>query len=434
MAGENDPVASILERVRSKAFEAMEKGWIGPPFDPLQLADILGIPVVPLEEVEDARLVHRQRRPRIEFNPNRNPDRVRFSIAHELAHLAFPDAAEKVRYRAHGEHARRDDWQVELLCNLGAAELLMPTGSFPELGEGDLEIEDLMHLRSQFMVSAESALLRAIRTTDHPAAFFAAARYDGRPDFRIDYVVGSRSWNPDLPEVAIAKASPLARCTAVGYTAKGRIALGNRKAQLECVGVPPYPGKRYPRIVGLIRPAFSVPDAPRITYLHGDATSPPEDGTRIIAHVVNDATSNWGGDGFAPQLRKRFPDVQDDFRQWATQAHALRLGAVHTFEVSPHLFISSMVAQRRYGKKAPRIPLRYSALEECLRSLAGMATQKDASVHMPMVGTGQAKGDWPVIEEMIGRTLLTADVAVTVYLLPGAPLPHAQPVQLGLRL
>jgi len=410
----------------------MERGWTGPPFDPLLLADMLKVPVVPLEEVEDARLVHHKGRPRIEFNPNRSRERVRFSIAHELAHLTFPDAAERVRYRAHSDHARADDWQVELLCNLAAAELLMPTGSFPELADGDLDINHLMRVRSEFMVSAESALLRVVRLTTKPAAVFAAARQDDSPNFRLDYVIGSRAWTPVLTRYAMSDAEPLRECTAVGFTAKGEVGAGATTVWLECVGVPPYPGSRYPRIVGLLRPSSEVPQASRIDYVHGDAADPRGGGSKLIAHVVNDTTPNWGGNGFAPHLRERFPQVQEAFQAWAAEKDTLHLGNSHLVEAEPDLHVCSMVAQHRYGKGASAIPLRYGALETCLETVSDAAATLGASVHMPMIGAGQAKGDWTVIEEMVSRQLL-GDSSVTVYLLPGAKTPHHDSVQLGLQ-
>jgi hypothetical protein len=431
LAGDEDPIAVVLGKARGQVFSALEKGWAGPPFDPLQLADMLKIPVVPLEEVEDARLVHRQGRPRIEFNPNKSRERVRFSIAHELAHLMFPDAAERVRYRSHSDKARKDDWQIELLCNLAAAELLMPSGSFPELGEAShLDINHLMQLRSEFMVSAESALLRLVRLTAMPAAIFAAARDDDAPSYRVDYVIGSRAWTPEGGERELAEAAALKECTAVGFTAKEEMDLGSTPVRLECVGVPPYPRTRYPRVVGLVRPLADLPPAPRITYVHGDASEPRGDGPRIIAHVVNDATASWGGSGFAPHLNARHPEVQDAFTDWAQQH--LTLGQSHLFEVDSSLYIFTMVAQHNYGKRAAAIPLSYGALESCLMNLADRAIERRASVHMPMIGAGQAKGDWSVIEEMIERQLSGRQIDVTVYLLPGATLPHTEHAQLGL--
>jgi hypothetical protein len=50
------------------------------------------VPAVPREDLYDARLVPAEGgRVRLEFNPTRPRGRVRFTIAHELAHTFFPD-------------------------------------------------------------------------------------------------------------------------------------------------------------------------------------------------------------------------------------------------------------------------------------------------------------------------------------------------------
>ncbi len=46
LAGNADPMTTVLEGARARVFDAMEKGWTGPPFDPLQLADMLKIPTL----------------------------------------------------------------------------------------------------------------------------------------------------------------------------------------------------------------------------------------------------------------------------------------------------------------------------------------------------------------------------------------------------
>ncbi len=53
---------------------------------------------------------------------------MRFSIAHEIANTLFPDHIERVRNRRAAVVTRNDDWQLELLCNIAAAEFLMPGG------------------------------------------------------------------------------------------------------------------------------------------------------------------------------------------------------------------------------------------------------------------------------------------------------------------
>ena len=105
IVGESDPVRAITQRAREVALDAMDKGWTGPPFDPLQLADHLGIAISPRYDVRDARtLPGPAGGVRVEFNPNRPSARVRYSIAHEIAHTLFPDCRDRIRQRSlHGE-------------------------------------------------------------------------------------------------------------------------------------------------------------------------------------------------------------------------------------------------------------------------------------------------------------------------------------------
>src|SRR3954463_1595431 len=100
-SGQSDPYTEIARRAREIVLDALEEGWSGPPFDPFELAERVGIETVPREDLDDARLVSPQGEepPRIEFNPHRRPARVRFSVAHELGHFLFSDHAAQTRYR-----------------------------------------------------------------------------------------------------------------------------------------------------------------------------------------------------------------------------------------------------------------------------------------------------------------------------------------------
>lgn len=133
-----DPVEAIVARARQIVVDAIDAGWRGPPFDPLSLAaDFLHVPVAANPDVSDARTVSAARdRLRIEFNPNRPRGRLRYSLAHEIAHTLFSDCGERVRNRGSHEDQLPDDWQLEALCNIAAAEFLMPVGSFPTLKSG----------------------------------------------------------------------------------------------------------------------------------------------------------------------------------------------------------------------------------------------------------------------------------------------------------
>lgn len=420
---------AIAEQARSLVFEAMAVGWSGPPFDPFQLADFLGIPVVPTGDVSDARTIPRQAgRVQIEFNPNRSRARVRYSIAHELAHTLFPDCHRRVRNRLKREHLDPEDWQLEMLCNIGAAELLMPVGSFPTLTEEHLSIDRLMALREEFSVSSEAILLRIVRLTNIPCLAFAASRDEARAPhrYRVGYARSSRCWQVDVPSgVLLPEDSVVTECTGIGFTAHGGEAWPATDVSLhvECVGIPPYPGRRYPRVVGVAHPRhLGSARVFGLKQVRGDATRPRGKGPQVLLHVVNDKALSWGGGGFASALRRRIPSVHEEFSAWASSKRDLRLGNVHWAVSGTDLVVASMVAQHGYGPSSrPRI--RYDSLRRCLATVGAYARENRASVHMPRIGTGQARGDWSIVRELVEDYIVDLGVKVTVYDLPTPAAP-----------
>jgi Zn-dependent peptidase ImmA (M78 family) len=52
-----------------------------------------------------------------------------------------------------------DDWQLEMLCNMAASELLMPIGSLPTLEAEHLTIDSILELRKKYEASTEAILL-----------------------------------------------------------------------------------------------------------------------------------------------------------------------------------------------------------------------------------------------------------------------------------
>ena len=418
-----DPLSAIQTKARQTVVEASEMGWQGPPYDPFQLAELLGIGVLPNDAVVDARIVPVTEGLRIEFNPNRPHGRIRYSVAHELAHTLFPDCAEAVRNRAPSVELRDDTWQLELLCNIGAAELLMPTG-YTDLENEGIDIDNLLRLRSEFDVSTEAILLRMAKLTNTPCAVFAAARVSGGggfPGFRIDYSVPSRTWDVGIPShFRVESSTVLAECTAIGFTAKGTENWGSDLPvfDIQCVGIPSFPGDRFPRIAGVLTSENALqPNALQIAYLFGDARKPRGSGKRIIAHVVNDGTPNWGG-GFALEVAKEWGFIQQEVRDWVEQDRSnLSLGKIHWAQIEDDLSIVHMVAQRGYGPSTrPRI--RYAALSDALDQLHMIASEQGASVHMPRIGTGQAGGNWELIRELIDERLVRRGTPVFVYALP----------------
>ena len=427
MAGNSDPVDAISEKARRLVLDAFDKGWAGPPFDPFSLADLRGIEVVAKAGVRDARTVPvgKGSRLRIEFNPTRPAARVRYSVAHEIAHTLFADCAADVRHRATRTELAGDEWQLETLCNVAAAELLMPLGSFPKLREESMTIERLVELRQTYAVSMEALLIRAVRLSDAPVMVFAASRMeDGSHQrrYRVEYTIPSHTLAAALPRGTIVPdSSALGECTGIGFTAmrEERWPGSGRAYRVECVGLPPYPGSRYPRVAGILRDADSAPNPSMLEFVRGDATS-PRTFPAIIAQVVNNKARTWGGKGFAVAVRRKWPSVHDDFRDWARRG--LRLGDVRLTSADERVSVASMVAQSGYGpSKHPRI--RYAALRRALGRVAQVARDTGATVHMPRIGTGEARGSWNVVEELIHGGCDPHGVSVTVYDLPGASVP-----------
>jgi hypothetical protein len=94
-----DPVALIERKARDLVLNARDAGWQGPPFNPLAIAKLLHIPAEANADVIDARTVGDDKGLRIQFNPTQPRERLRFSIAHEIAHNLFPDVGERPRHR-----------------------------------------------------------------------------------------------------------------------------------------------------------------------------------------------------------------------------------------------------------------------------------------------------------------------------------------------
>jgi hypothetical protein len=117
--------------------------------------------------------------------------------------------------------------------------------------------------------------------------------------------------------------------------------------------------------------------------------------------------------------------VQEDFRVWARAEGQLKLGQTRLSPAEGDVSVFSMIAQHGYGPSVrPRI--RYHALRACLVQLGKVASDLGASVHMPLIGAGQAGGDWNVISELIEDELCARGVKATAYALPTRHLEPAQ--------
>lgn len=425
-----DPIDAITTEARNVVFHALERGWTGPPFDPFALAELLTIETKPTSEVLDARTVPiGGNRFRIEFNPDRPRRRMRYSIFHEIAHTLFPDCAQMIRNRGAHNASRRDDWQLETLCNIAAAEFLLPTGTLGQVTNLQPSVDSILKLREEYEASAEAALLRIQRLTAEPAVAFSCHRHPVTERYLIEYAspTANSTWSVP-PGSVLPTRTAAAECTAIGYTAKRTEhwpRLG--EVRIECVGVSPFPRDIYPRVIGFLRPpeAQQISRLP-ITYVRGDATQTRGEDRKLLLQVVNDSAFTWGGHGFAAVVKRRWPSAHRAFTEQVTSDRTtLRLGNVVTFDVEPDVTLASLIAQRGFGN-SPRPRIRYGALKDCLLRVSEVAKRLNASVHMPRIGVGQAGGAWPVVEEIVNETLTRVGIKVWVYDLPGREISKAQ--------
>jgi O-acetyl-ADP-ribose deacetylase (regulator of RNase III) len=421
LAGNEDPVTVIESKARELVLMAIDNGWSGPPFDPLALAEILKIQTEARSDIADARTVPVSKSGlKLEYNPLRPRGRLRFSIAHEIAHTIFPDCAESVRHRGGTHDGLEDDWQLEVLCNIGAAELLMPLGSFQELVDRTLTIENVLKLRREFDVSVEACLLRLVKLSRQPvAAFCASSHRAGR--YKLDYVIPVAGWAaPVGMGTALPADSVVTDVSAIGYTTVGDEDWSGSSVHVECVGLAPYPGQVTPRVVGLLKPTTSKEfQPPSLRELRGDALRLERGSrTRIIAHVVPNTAAPWGGGGFANQVRRRYPQVWADFRTLVSSAGgAPKLGSTFLTKLADDAVIVHMVAQQGYGPSTTG-RLRYSALAQCLGELRRIAEEKGATVQMPRIGTGHGGANWDIVRELILGELVGKGIETTVYQRP----------------
>jgi len=157
----------------------------------------------------------------------------------------------------------------------------------------------------------------------------------------------------------------------------------------------------------------------RIKTVRGDATRPVGDGSKVICHVCNDSGA-WGA-GFVLALSERWPEPEREYRRWhlGKSETAFELGRTQLVQVEEDVWVANMLAQHGMRARDGTPPIRYDALEQCLTEAASLAAERNASLHMPRIGSGLAGGDWGKIRGIVDRAAREAGVRAVVYDFPG---------------
>lgn len=95
-------------------------------------------------------------------NPDRPETRQRFSMAHEITHTFFPNFSTREWTRADARYRDRSnpDEYLEMLCDIGAAELLFPSPWFPTDAACVTDSGGLVRLASTYRASREATIRR----------------------------------------------------------------------------------------------------------------------------------------------------------------------------------------------------------------------------------------------------------------------------------
>lgn len=174
-----DPRWKIVSVARSLVEKA--RGFPGWPSDALArlkiIASLSGIKIAPMPadlartESRDAVLYPTESGWRVLYNPDRPSGRIIFTIAHEIVHTFFPNSRSGARFRSLTSPGSREANELELLCHLGASELVMPFDEFQRQANGRFGLTSVERLASYFGTSFEATVYRL--ATAHPGVAVA---------------------------------------------------------------------------------------------------------------------------------------------------------------------------------------------------------------------------------------------------------------------
>jgi hypothetical protein len=429
----DDPVIYIKDKVRELVLIAFDKGWTGPPFNPLKLAQLLDIEVMPNEKVLDARILPMKgNKATIEYNPYQKHSRINFSISHEIGHTFFPDFKEKIRNRE--EDLNPENKELEFLCNIAAAEILLPYSEFSnEANRIKLDLKSLIEISNKYQASLESVFLRFCDVVDKPCAVIIGSFSEDLKDINIDYFKPSKTFKKvSNTKIKIPKTSKAFQCINSGWSdesIENWTMLGS-DLKFYFIGLSPYRRTKNQRVGIFIVPL--IYDERPLKYIKeilGDATLPRALGNKIIVQLLN--SSGATGIGFGKSMAVKWPESKKTINKWKTSKDFF-LGNSKLTRLDEDVYVFQMIAQKGLYSKNDEPLIRYSILRKCLKDLAVQAKTVNASVHMPRIGAGQAKGDWELISGIIHDELIQKEIDVTVYTLPGQEIKKAKPNSLTL--
>src|SRR6266404_542379 len=175
--GAVDPVDAIL---RHAQLLVIESGISEPPFDPRMYAKLRNVVSIAERELQvDGRLLPLGGEFIIELRRDRPCERKNFTCAHELGHTFFYESVPSIKYRQSQSSTPRFDQEEEKLCNIAAAELLMPTDAFCKVANDySPSAASLLRIAGIFVASLTATAIRVCSLTRWNATFILWARHE----------------------------------------------------------------------------------------------------------------------------------------------------------------------------------------------------------------------------------------------------------------
>lgn len=133
----------------------------------------------------------------IEYRPDLAvEERLRFSICHEIVHTVFPDCYQMVRHsQVNCPKLSEAEKEFELLCDLGAGELLMPQLEFgSDFEKTKFTLNDVCDLKKRYFASTEATMKRCLGITRQPRAAVFFHQHDEQ--LKVKYYWKSDCFRP----------------------------------------------------------------------------------------------------------------------------------------------------------------------------------------------------------------------------------------------
>ena len=203
-------VTEVRERVRrtlalaDQVLGDVDPGWSPPPYDPVLVAQALGIRSIEVQATlpQGAMLCVRDGQPTVLYRRFRSRERTHFNLFHEIAHTLFPDFDSSPLLHRGRPRLFEPDGRLEHLCDAAALEFMMPSERFEEdlveNGFGGHRVDELCR---RFGAWPEAVCLRMVES-DLECVLMALIEYvrplrcqrKTAPAYTIAYSVASPSF------------------------------------------------------------------------------------------------------------------------------------------------------------------------------------------------------------------------------------------------